>query len=181
MLPPDRGPAERPRHPLGGAPLSRTALLQLDGRPRLLQFLPELLGLLFLDALLHRLGGLVHECLGLFLLGPGWPSLARSVRLVVISSRRLLRRALGLRRLPLRRLGGRRLLRRRRCLGVRRGLRLWLLVGSRLGSLCLGLRRGPRLRHPGGGLLGSLSLWLLGGRWRGGVGGSRGDLPRAHL
>src|ERR1700736_1433961 len=244
MLTAELGPAERPRARRRPAPRSETALLQLDGPSRLLQFLLELLGLLFLEALLYRLGGLVHERLGLFqaqarcraddldhldllvsrrgqdhvqrarffgllaaglacaargsrhrgrhrgrrdaelllqrfdalgelehrdalqlldpllgacshtrsvllgglLIGAGWPCLARSVRLVVISSRRFLRRALGLRRLTFRCLGGLRLL-LRLCLGLLGGLRRRLAGRSLLPRLCLGLLSG-------------LGLWL---------------------
>src|SRR4051794_29431934 len=42
-----------------------TVLLQLDGAAGLFELALELLGLLAIDALLDRLGGLVHERLGL--------------------------------------------------------------------------------------------------------------------
>jgi hypothetical protein len=46
-------------------PEAARALLQLDATPGLLEFGLELVRLLALDALLDRLGGLVHERLGL--------------------------------------------------------------------------------------------------------------------
>src|SRR5215213_6708097 len=46
-------------------PRERGKLLQVDASAGLLELALELLGLVAVDALLDRLGGLVHECLGL--------------------------------------------------------------------------------------------------------------------
>src|ERR1700719_278930 len=54
------------RHEVADGRRVGVALLELDGSPRLLEFLLELGGLLAVDALLDRLGGLVDERLGLF-------------------------------------------------------------------------------------------------------------------
>src|ERR671923_1281384 len=50
---------------------TRTRLLQLDACAGLLELVLELVGLLALDALLHRLRRLVHEGLGLLEAEPG--------------------------------------------------------------------------------------------------------------